>query len=705
MASSSKRSLPRPTPQAPAPQPLRKKLSVRPVDKLDIDAVHHIHFDRSVRELGKVSGDSEALFLPASAEECSILVNRWKHLPNTASPAFSLRRYSHPEEVDFKAVLDQDTNNARPDTFYPPQLTSFCTTFDTGSIASANPISPIACNATNFIGMVARIVQDEYAEWIYDPRSRDGPGMSLKTRDRLLEDITEGFELQELAIPLPFDPSTREGQLLLAAVSTGSRVDQIVHPVTKIVLKPNPSFLVKNSSLALPFSTTKTRMRPPSPDFDTPASTSSAPRLQRHKLSRPRPAAAPVADVDAEEEEDGDVVSNEFKGSSKLDVLITRPSIARVAKTKPKIPERRMQKLAGKSRATPPVSLLDETSAPKGKERLRIQEGEPDYRHGDDIDTSAHSRFVTNPHFKPKAPFSDLISKSVETSKRGAKVPFLRAPKWQLSEEMKDFGAFATIGETTFSLQGLSRFGYASSRFLWPTNNRTLPSPEALYSTNNCLTCTTRGEVCESSEKPGGVCRQCNGTHRSCPSCLSLEDHRDRFLALHSHVQGYPVGYAASLDQYASTLDHITKLQASFVPLFQDAQQALLKSMQTVRSSGFDLNVVLSRWAEDNPNLPLDYDIVTWLATLFGWDSSCNLVDYLSNPEDRERLEAFMRENLPAPADPVAPAIPSLISPAPLPDLKTIESSPTSRRRPAAATPINFVSDGEFHTPLPESTT
>ncbi|KAJ3963359.1 hypothetical protein EV361DRAFT_957157 [Lentinula raphanica] len=165
-------------------------------------------------------------------------------------------------------------------------------------------------------------------------------------------------------------------------------------------------------------------------------------------------------------------------------------------------------------------------------------------------------------------------------------------------------------------------------------------------------------------------------------------------------------GYAHSLDQYATALvDHITKLQSTFAPLFQDAQQALLKSMQTVRSSGFDLNVVLSRWAEDNPNLPLDYDIVTWLATLFGWDSSCNLADFLTNPEDRARLEVFMHENLPAPADPVAPAAPSLVSPVPLPDFKTIESPTRSRRRPAAATPSNFVSDSEFHTPLPESTT
>ncbi|KAJ3709999.1 hypothetical protein C8R42DRAFT_729631 [Lentinula raphanica] len=137
MASSSKRPVPKPSTGPQPIIPVRKKLSIRPVDSLDVDAVHRVHFDRSVRELGKVVNDSDAIFLPASAEECSILVNRWKQLPNSADPAFSLDRYTKPEAVDFKEVFEQDMNDIRPDTFYPPQLTTFCKTFDKGPTSSA----------------------------------------------------------------------------------------------------------------------------------------------------------------------------------------------------------------------------------------------------------------------------------------------------------------------------------------------------------------------------------------------------------------------------------------------------------------------------------------------------------------------------------------------------------------------------------------
>ncbi|KAJ3740021.1 hypothetical protein EV360DRAFT_90441 [Lentinula raphanica] len=137
--------------------------------------------------------------------------------------------------------------------------------------------------------------------------------------------------------------------------------------------------------------------------------------------------------------------------------------------------------------------------------------------------------------------------------------------------------------------------------------------------------------------------------------------------------------------------------------------------MQTVRSSGFDLNVVLSRWAEDNPNLPLDYDIVTWLATLFGWTSSCNLVDYLSNPEDQAKLAEFMRDHPPIPSSseppfldptPLSARPSSSITPAtPLPSV-TAMSEPLlrSRRRPAAGVPVNFSSSQQSHTPLASTT-
>ncbi|KAJ3963716.1 hypothetical protein EV361DRAFT_874616, partial [Lentinula raphanica] len=605
MASSSKASTSKATSSkkktaAPVPvPPARKKFSVRPVDTLDLDAVHHVHFDRSVQELGKLSGDSDALFLPASAEECSILVNRWKHLPNSASPAFSLRRYSHPDEVDFKALTEQDTNNQTPTTFYPPQLTSFCTTFATGSPSSGEAYQLYQALAFLQRGLqyyqlfwhghrncplVApllvilicefceeHLTESEYAARVYDPRIRDGPGMSLKTRERLLEDITEFFELQDLAIPLPFDPSTREGQLILSVTSKGSRVDRILHPASNQPQFPDPSFQISFPPAAPAAPAVKARLRPLSPDFDAvPPHTSPIPAPAIRKPPQKLPVSPARMDVDDEVEATTPEV---FKSPGTPDVLVIRQSLARTAKTKPKIPEefrkalapaakrerspagvppepsvpeppskkRRTIKAGGKTRASSFISTHDDAPVFVERERLRIQDGEPDYFHGDDEDVTAHSRFLTNPRFQPKTPFSELIRKTTDANKRGYKPPFLRPPKWNVSDELKDFGAFANIGDTSFSLQGLSRFGYASSRFLWPTNNRTLPSPESLYSTNNCVTCISRGEVCEASDKHGGACRQCNGTHRSCPSCLSLEEHKDRFLAIHNHIQGYPV--------------------------------------------------------------------------------------------------------------------------------------------------------------------
>ncbi|KAJ3715019.1 hypothetical protein C8R42DRAFT_725961 [Lentinula raphanica] len=788
MASSS-----RPRNNSPVPEPPpRKRLSVRPVDILDLDAVHRVHFDRAIREVGKISNDSTAIFLPASAEECSTLINRWKHLPNTASPAFSLRRYTHPDEVNFKELVNQDTSRIRPDTFYPPQLTTPCTTFATGSVASGEGYQLYQALAFLQRGL-SRIIRGhlskaeihrrllaftalpnfsyslqyyqlfwhghqncplvaplliialckfceehltakEYAARVYNAQAKDGPGMSLKTRDRLLEDITDFVELQDLAIPIPLDPSTREGQLLLSVTNQGSKVDHILHPVYRKRLFPDPAFAVSTTSSSQsshPATVTKQRLRPPSPDFDKPSMGSPSVVVPRNRKPPKRfPVAPDPIDVDAEDELDV------FSGTEVPDVPVLRPSIARSAKAKPKIPEefrkvpapspvtkrdrspaetkldvalsepppkkRRTHKAAGKVPADSLAPLPDEPLVLHDREALRVQDGPPDYFYGDDSRTLVHQRFLTSSSFQPKTPFSQVIVKARDNNKKVSKLPFLRAPKWNLSEEMKGFGAFANIGDTTYSLQGLSRFGYASSRFFWPSNSQTLPSPESLHSTNNCLTCISRGEVCESSEKPGGICRQCNGTHRSCPSCLSLEEHRDRFLAIHNHVQGYPDGYAAALDHFASELKQMTKLE----DLLQDSHRSLAKSMQNIRAVGFDINVVLSQWMDHNPNLVLDYDTVTWLATFFGWDSSCNLIEFLATPEDRERLEEFIRNNLADPAAPstslVASTSASVPASDPLSPVVPVAADPprSSRRRPAAAVPINFSQEPKLPSPV-----
>ncbi|KAJ3713675.1 hypothetical protein C8R42DRAFT_727145 [Lentinula raphanica] len=804
--SSSKRPLPKlTTTPSTVPYP-RKKLSVRPVDTLDLDAVHHVHFDRSVRELGQVANDSDALFLPASAEECSILVNRWKHKPNNASPAFSLRRYSHPEDVDFKELLDQVSGETPLQTFYPSQLTSFCTTFATGSVSTGEAFqlyqalaflqrgfsriirghlakSEIHRRLLKFTSLpnfshslqyyqlfwhghsncplVAPLLvilicefceehlsEAEYAERVYDARIRDGPGMSLKTRDRLLEDITEIFELQDLALPIPFDSLTREGQLILTVASQGSRVDQIVHPASKRALLPDPAFAVplpapQASSSSVP----KRRLRPLSPDFDQPIG---QPLTTNSPQSRRPPAKFPVTpDPIVEDVEEEDLTATDvFKDSGTPDVLVIRPSIARAAKAKPKIPEefrkvpapssvhkrehsppsialssstaapptkkRRTQKSAGKARAESLVPALEESS-PKDEEPFRIQEGEPDYFTGDDSRTSTHARFLTNPNFKPKAPFSELIRKTVAQNPRAPKLPFLRRPKWKLSDEMKNFGAFINSADTSFSLQGLSRYNYLASRPLQSSTSTTLPSPEALLSPNNCLSCLSRGVVCEGGTKIGGPCGHCDRTHRNCPSCLGLDEHRDRFLAIHNTIQGYPAGYSGSLERFRDTLEEMGHIMSSFETIFGDVRRRLALNLQDIRTNGFDFNVVLSKWADDNPNLPLDYDLLTWLATFFGWDSACNLSSFLVDPNDTARLEEFLRSNEFPADDSTGPSIPALVTTSvadpssaprspPVATLLPPEPILRSRRRPAAAVPSNYSSESKFHTP-PASTT
>ncbi|KAJ3715444.1 hypothetical protein C8R42DRAFT_645843 [Lentinula raphanica] len=730
-------------------------------------------------------------------ETLGVLVNCWKHKPNNASPAFSLRRYSHPEDVDFKELMDQVSGETPLQTFYPSQLTSFCTTFATGPVSTGEAFqlyqalaflqrgfsriirghlakSEIHRRLLKFTSLpnfshslqyyqlfwhghsncplVAPLLvilicefceehlsEAEYAERVYDARIRDGPGMSLKTRDRLLD----------LALPIPLDSLTREGQLILTVASQGSRVDQIVHPASKRALLPDPAFAVplpapQASSSSVP----KRRLRPLSPDFDQPIG---QPLTTNSPQSRRPPAKFPVTpDPIVEDVEEEDLTATDvFKDSGSPDVLVIRPSIARAAKAKPKIPEefqkvpapssvhkrehsppsialssstaapptkkRRTQKSAGKARAESLVPALEESS-PKDEEPFRIQEGEPDYFTGDDSRTSTHAHFLTNPDFKPKAPFSELIRKTITQNPRAPKLPFLRRPKWKLSDEMKKFGAFINSTDTAFSLQGLSCYNYLASRPLQSTTSATLPSPEALHSPTNCLSCLSRGVVCEGGTKIGGPFGHCDRTHRNCPSCLGLDEHRDRFLAIHNTVQGYPAGYSDSLERFRATLDEMGHVTASFETIFGDIRRRLALNLQEIRAHGFDFNVVLSKWADENPNLPLDYDLLTWLATFFGWDSACNLSAFLVDPTDTARLEEFLLANdfpddaptnlsVPAPSMASATDLPPE-SRAPPTSSSSVPLGPvlSSRRRPAAAVPSNFSSDSKFHTP-PASTT
>ncbi|KAJ3740025.1 hypothetical protein EV360DRAFT_90437 [Lentinula raphanica] len=773
------------------------------------DGPSQVSFDASLRILGVTPTDKKALFLPASAEECSVLVNNFRRSPNSKPPAFHLPQYADPDKVQFKTILDTIDNSPGPATFYPPQLITACEPFSKGRLSTGQGLHlyqalvilqrafakimgghhsksenhrrilqftaipnfkhcleyyhlywHYTSNCPLFAPILIALICDfcadhltpeEYASKIYDGKARDGYGMSSKTRQRVKDYLPEPISLKQLAIPIPFDATTREGQIIVTIASQGTDVDQIRQPRTNIALRPDPSSRIvapkpskARSGRKEPFPPPSQR-RPSSPKEDESSSEASS----RHGVSAPSSpqrfplSRSPVPEVLVVEDED-DNEPDLFVQPPDPIPPITRRSIARAAKTKhltgdavvkastpsvkrerdpvvaeadqpanePPSKKRRTQSAAGVIPSSLPIAPPDPLRLLPVKAPVRIQEGPPDYFDDDDTKTTGHEGFLTNPDFQPKAPFSQLIRKTVAQNPRAPKLPFLRAPKWQISDEMKNFGAFINSADTSFSLQGLSRYNYLASRHLQSTTSTTLPSPDALYSPTNCLTCLTRGVVCDGGSKLAGACSHCDRTHRSCSNSLGLEDHKDRFLAIHNTIQGYPAGYSGSLDRFRATLDEMGHITTSFETIFNDVRRRLSHQLQEIRANGFDFNVVLSQWVDDNPNHPLDYDLLTWLATFFGWDSACNLSSFLVDPDDTARLEEFLRNNIltvevaEGPSTSLyAAAVPTVSPSSPVNSTSNLPALlPSSRRRPSAAIPSNFTSDLPFHTP-PASTT
>ncbi|KAJ3816599.1 hypothetical protein F5880DRAFT_1512522, partial [Lentinula raphanica] len=523
-------------------------------------------------------------------------------------------------------------------------------------------------------------------DWASAPRLANGsrPASRNSPRSRLSQ------------YPFLLIPNTREGQIIVTVASKGTEVDQIRQPYTNIALRPDPSKRVstpKPDRFDQSSRSTKAPAVPPRPTTPEEEEDLESDGSSFHGASaRPSPERFPVPSSPVAVDDNEEEVDDTFSPVPEPPVPSQRQSIARAAKSKPLVPEVLM-KAPGpapkRSRTSPAEDQDPPFREPPSKKRhtapkaraatpashelpgptvpTRIQEGEPDYFDDDDTKTSGHQHFLTNPDFTPKAPFSQLIRKTIAQNPRAPKLPFLRRPKWKLSEEMKNFGAFINSADTSFSLQGLSRYNYLASRPL--------------------------------------------------QSCLGLDEHRDRFLAIHNTVQGYSVGYSGSLDRFRDTLDKMGHITASFESIFGDVRRRLALNLQEIWANGFDFNVVLSKWADENPNLPLDYDLLTWLATFFGWDSACNLSSFLVDPSDTARLEEFLRSN-----DPPAPSStdPMALEPvAPVPSVPNVRkeplqlskardgvpaSSPSLRHRPAAAVPDNFRPDSKFHTPLPDST-
>ncbi|KAJ3816466.1 hypothetical protein F5880DRAFT_1619293 [Lentinula raphanica] len=282
------------------------------------------------------------------------------------------------------------------------------------------------------------------------------------------------------------------------------------------------------------------------------------------------------------------------------------------------------------TKETPPPQVADTAAArtSKGsKSSVAMQdvamEPEVQLEHNDLDTTTHHSLFLTNPNFQVKTAFADLVEQD-SGLKRRPEMQILRSSPWMLDKELKQLGAFLTIGGVSFSLDNLGRFGHLVSRRLVHDDSDMAVSDPDLSPSLDCISCQS---------------------HRTCPSALHLELQSDLLQELPKAVQSLPGSYSLALARFQAGLDRYFHAQELAQDMFNLAGYNLAHLVRDLKVAGLDANVVLTAWAKEHPNDKLSYDDTTLLATFFNWNSSCNLSVYLEKPEEIDKFQHFLKEH------------------------------------------------------------
>ena len=195
---------------------------------------------------------------------------------------------------------------------------------------------------------------------------------------------------------------------------------------------------------------------------------------------------------------------------------------------------------------TPPPQVADAAatrtskgSKPSAATQDAATEPEVPLEHNDLETTSHHALFLTNPNFQVKTAFADLVEQD-SGLKRRPEMQILRSSPWTIDDELKQLGAFLTVGGVTFSLDNLGRFGHLVSRRLVHDDSDMAVSDPDLAPSLDCISCQVRGLTCTAGSRLGGPCQGCTQSHRTCPSALHLELQSDRLQELPKAVQSLP---------------------------------------------------------------------------------------------------------------------------------------------------------------------
>ncbi|KAJ3816481.1 hypothetical protein F5880DRAFT_1512628, partial [Lentinula raphanica] len=485
-----------------------------------------VTFHHALRARDSLSNSADAiLFLPSTPAESNTLQKLWRKFPNTLESAFKQPEFEPVDDMDFPQRLPSDYQDQVPTNFYPSQLVQMYPPFAKGPLCRVNAsflyrglrlvqeaISEVQASNKSRAKTQANIIQlledpviqnalkhyrrfwhrsrscplfalrfvclfcdyceryleaAEYTRLVYDEARSTGFGVSLALRTAVKNFLKSTTPtMATLAIPIPFDALSREGQLIIKVASTGSPPQFIKNPFTDQNILPDPGYEVhaavstpppeagsSNVGIASPIISNDGVASPvgspffPAEDEDLGETEASSDELEeldvyqgsrvrtragtdlgtlRHSTTRPKPekigppigkgkakaaeASKPVVTVSVKRERPDEEKSSVGSLSS---VLSPTPLTRRFqSHTTPALKKQKTGKAAGKARAvTPTLSAeTDELEPALISEAAASSMAMDQLLANDDRDITRQVSFLANPDYKPRIAFSTLVS-------------------------------------------------------------------------------------------------------------------------------------------------------------------------------------------------------------------------------------------------------------------------------------------------------
>lgn len=269
----------------------------------------------------------------------------------------------------------------------------------------------------------------------------------------------------------------------------------------------------------------------------------------------------------------------------------------------------------------------------------------------------SHPTLATAPEFRSGLPAKDLIPAKEPNNARRVQVKCL--PAWKLEPDLYAFGPYFKKAGVVYSPQDLSILARAIPDVKFLSLFFTYPFAHLLPQISNptygpCLACLAlgKGNLCRQGLKFGEKCLPCKGRDRVCSHNWSLDERAELFDATYAVAKSGPQGpYLVTLFfplpcnihpilGIQDALDCLGTSRAAYDGLelvlhqtlksMAAAHERLGRDFLRLHDAVVDPSLFFQALLEKNPDTEITYDLLSYYATLFDWDSSLNFRSVIS---------------------------------------------------------------------------